>query len=288
MPFVTTLVAPQKTSTFDDAPLRLLKAAGVVVEQRQVLVNDRAVDVITAGRVPPGVLNEVRERFRIDAICQDLATRGKSLLLADMDATMVADETLDELAGYAGLKDRIAAITARAMNGELDFEAALRERVALLKGLPVTALAETAGRLTFNPGADVLIRTLKAHGLHCALVSGGFTYFTGRVAAALGFDEHHGNRLEVAGDSLAGTVADPILGKAFKKHCLEATAERLGIPMSATVAIGDGANDLPMLQAAGLGVGWRSKSILREALPSHILFGGLDTLLYCLGLEPVA
>ncbi|HEX6002134.1 MAG TPA: phosphoserine phosphatase SerB [Hyphomicrobiaceae bacterium] len=288
MSFVTTLVAPSSTPAFDNAPLGLLEAAGIVVESRHVRAKDRAVDVLTTGVVAPEVLNEVRARFRIDAICQDLATRGKSLLLADMDATMVAEETLDELAGYAGLKDRIATITARAMNGELDFEAALRERVALLKGLPVTALEQTAGRLTFNPGADVLIRTLKAHGVHCALVSGGFTYFTGRVAAALGFDEHHGNRLEVAGDSLAGTVADPILGKAFKRHCLEAAAERLGIPMSETVAIGDGANDLPMLQAAGLGVGWRSKSVLRAALPSHILFGGLDTLLYCLGLEPVA
>jgi phosphoserine phosphatase len=284
MTFVTTLAAPRTTPFFDDAPIALLKAEGMAVEARTVLSEGRAVDVLTSRPVPARVLDEVRGRFGIDAICQDLATRRKSLFLADMDATMVAEETLDELAGYAGLKDRIAAITARAMNGELDFHAALRERVALLKGLPVAALAETACKVTFNPGAEILIATLRSHGVHCVLVSGGFTYFTERVAAALGFDEHHGNRLDISGGSLSGLVAEPILDKSFKRQCLEATAQRLGIPMSQTVAIGDGANDLPMLATAGLGVGWRSKTVLREALPNHILFGGLGTLLYSMGL----
>jgi phosphoserine phosphatase len=284
MTFVTTLAAAQRAPFFDDRPIALLKAGGIAIEARTVLSEGRAVDVLTSRPVPARLLQEVREAFGIDAISQELATRRKALFLADMDATMVAEETLDELAGYAGLKDRIAAITARAMNGELDFRAALRERVALLKGLPVSTLAATAGKVTFNPGAEALITSLKAHGVHCVLVSGGFTYFTERVAAALGFDEHHGNRLEISGGSLSGLVAEPILDKAFKRDCLEATAARLGIPMSATVAIGDGANDLPMLQAAGLGVGWRSKAVLRDALPNHILFGGLDTLLYALGL----
>jgi phosphoserine phosphatase len=286
MIFVTTLAAPQSTPFFDDAPIKLLKAAGIAVETRTVLSEGRAVDLFTSRPVPARVLHEVRDHLGIDAISQDLATRRKSLFLADMDATMVAEETLDELAGYAGLKDRIAAITTRAMNGELDFQAALRERVALLKGLPASALAETAGKVTFNPGAELLISTLKAHGVHCVLVSGGFTYFTQRVAAALGFDEHHGNQLGISGEGLSGLVVEPILDKSFKRQCLEATAARLGIPMAETVAIGDGANDLPMLQAAGLGVGWRSKKVLRDALPNHILFGGLDTLLYSLGLTP--
>jgi phosphoserine phosphatase len=292
MTVVTTLVAPQPTPLLDEAPIRLLQAEGIAVEAHTVLAKDRAIDVITAQPVPARILSDVRARFGIDAICQALATRHKRLFLADMDATMVAEETLDELAGYAGLKDKIAAITARAMNGELNFQAALRERVALLEGLPLAALAETAAKVTFNPGAQVLIKTLKAHGVHCVLVSGGFTYFTGRVAAALGFDEHHGNRLDVVGDGpdgrLSGLVVEPILDKAFKRDCLEATATRLGIAMAETVAIGDGANDMPMLAAAGLGVGWRPKPVLRDALANHIMLGGLETLLYALGLSPDA
>jgi phosphoserine phosphatase len=288
MTFVTTFAAAEPTPSFDDAPIGLLRAEGIAVESRAVLARGRAVDVFTSGPVPSRVLDEVRGRFGVDAITQELATRRKALFLADMDATIVAEETLDELAGYAGLKAQIAAITARAMNGELDFRAALRERVGLLKGLPLAALAETAANVTFNPGAEVLVRTLKAHGIHCVLVSGGFTYFTERVAAALGFDEHHGNRLDIAGERLSGLVIEPILDRSFKRHCLEATAARLGLSMTQTVAIGDGANDLPMLQGAGLGVGWRSKAILREALPNHILFGGLETLLFGLGLPPDA
>jgi phosphoserine phosphatase len=288
MTFVTTLAAPHATPFFDDAPIKLLQAEGIAVEARAVLAKGRAVDVFASRPVPARVLNHVRGRFGVDAISQELATRRKSLFLADMDATMAAEETLDELAGTAGLKVEIAAITARAMNGELDFQAALTERVALLKGLHVSALEQTAGRITFNPGAEVLIRTLKAHGVHCVLVSGGFTHFTARVAAALGFDEHHGNRLDVSGDGLSGLVAEPILDKCFKRDCLEATAARLDIAVADTLAIGDGANDLPMLQTAGLGVGWRPKKVLRDALPNHILFGGLDTLLYSLGLPDAA
>jgi phosphoserine phosphatase len=288
MTFVTTLAAPWTTPFFDDAPIRLLKAQGIAVEARTVLAKGRAVDVFASHPVPARVLNEVRGRFGIDAISQDLSTRRKSLFLADMDATMAAEETLDELAGYAGLKEEIAAITSRAMNGELDFRAALRERVALLKGLPLAAVTATAGKLTLNPGAEVLVKTLKAHGVHCVLVSGGFTQFTERVANALGFDAHHGNRLDVSGGGLSGRVVEPILDKSFKRDCLQATAARLGIAMAETVAIGDGANDLPMLEAAGLGVGWRPKKVLRDALPNHIVFGGLDTLLYCLGLAVAA
>jgi phosphoserine phosphatase len=290
MTFVTTLAAPQATPLLDEAPIRHLQAEGIPVEGRTCLARDRAVEVLTSQPVPGRILSEVRSRFGVDAISQPLASRRKRLFLADMDATMVAEETLDELAGYAGIKDKIAAITARAMNGELDFRAALRERVALLEGLPLAALAETAAKVTFNPGAQVLIKTLKAHGVHCVLVSGGFTYFTERVAATLGFDEHHGNRLDVAGDgpgaSLSGRVVEPILDKSFKRACLAATAARLGIPMAETVAIGDGANDLPMLEAAGLGIGWRPKRVLRDALANHIVLGGLETLLYALGLPP--
>jgi phosphoserine phosphatase len=197
---------------------------------------------------------------------------------------MVAEETLDELAAYAGIKDKIAAITARAMNGVVDFEAALRERVALLKGLPESALHETAAKMTFTPGGRELLIALKKSGAHCVLVSGGFTFFTAKVAAALGFQANHGNTLVVENGALTGTVGDPILDKTFKKTCLENTAKHLGIDITQTVAIGDGANDLPMLQAAGLGVGFHSKPVLREALDNHLLFNGLDGLTYALGL----
>lgn len=285
MPYVITLIAPQQAPFFDEAPIRALVASGLALQDRRVVKEARAVDVFAEGPASAALMNDIRDRFGIDILCQDAATRAKRLFMADMDATMVAEETLDELADYAGLKDKIAAITTRAMNGELDFATALRERVALLAGLPLSALAETAARVTYNPGAKMLLDTLKANGIHCVLVSGGFTYFTGRVADFLGFDAHHGNTLNVSGDALSGTVGEPILDKNFKKKCLEDTAARLGITLAQTIAIGDGANDLPMLQASGFGVGWRSKKILRDALPNHIFFGGLETLAYGIGLS---
>jgi phosphoserine phosphatase len=285
--YVTTLIAPQQAPFFDNAPLRALQDAGVRVNERVVQDPARAIDLITDAPVAGEALDTLRDAFGIDVICQDLEKRKKRLFMADMDATMVTEETLDELAAYAGIKDQIAAITARAMNGELDFAAALRERVGLLAGLPENTLAETAGKMHFTQGGDRLLRTLKNHGVYCVLVSGGFTYFTGHVARTLGFDENHGNTLNIENGALTGTVGDPILDKNFKKKCLEDTAKRLNLSLDETVAIGDGANDLPMLQTAGLGVGWRSKKILRDTLPNHIFFGGLDSLIYALGLPPL-
>ena len=253
---------------------------------RNVLQQGRAVDLVTDTPASTAQMDLVRDQHRVDILCQKLDTRLKRLFMADMDATMVEEETLDELAAYAGIKDQIAAITARAMNGELDFKAALRERVSLLKGLPTSAMSETAAKMHYMPGGSELIAALKSNGVRCILVSGGFTYFTSKVAETLGFDANHGNTLNIGPDQkLDGTVGEPILDKSFKKACLEENAAKIGCPLSACVAIGDGANDLPMLQTAGLGVGFHSKPVLREQLPNHILYNGLDALIYALGLH---
>ena len=285
MAYVITLVAPQATFGFEGGPIRYLQDQSLKIERIDILAKDRAIDVAVEGAAPRAILDGIRDRFQIDVFCQQRELRAKKLFMADMDATMVVEETLDELAGYAGIGNQIAAITTRAMNGELDFQSALHERVALLAGLPEKALHQTHERMTFSPGAKMLLTSLKNHGLYCVLVSGGFTFFTTRVAESLEFDEHHGNTLLLENGELTGKVALPVLDKTFKQKCLMETAERMGIALSETIAIGDGANDLPMLQAAGLGIGWRSKPILREALDNHILFGGLDTLLFALGIR---
>ncbi len=219
----------------------------------------------------------------VDAIAQLAATRRKSLLLADMDSTIVTTETLDELAAEAGLKERIAAITARAMNGELDFKAALRERVAMLKGLDEAALLRTWETTELMPGARTLIASMRAAGAHAALVSGGFTFFTARVAALVGFDEHHANELVITDGRLAGTVAEPILDRDSKLAKLMGLSQSLGIPLAGTLTVGDGANDLPMLKAAGLGVAFRAKPTVQAEVQARVNHGDLTALLFAQG-----
>lgn len=219
----------------------------------------------------------------VDIIAQAASGRRKRLLIADMDSTIVTTETLDELAGQAGIKDRIAAITKRAMNGELDFEGALRERVGMLKGLPVEAMERTWAETELMPGAMQLVATMRAAGARCALVSGGFTFFTGRVAALVGFHEHHSNTLLEAEGRLTGDVADPILGRNAKLATLKRLAAEEGIGLEATLAVGDGANDLDMIQAAGLGVAYHAKPVVAAAARARVEHGDLTALLFAQG-----
>jgi len=211
--------------------------------------------------------------------------RRKRLLIADMESTIIEQEMLDELAGYVGLREKIAGITERAMRGEIEFEAALRERVGLLAGLDARVLDEVAGRMTLMPGAEVLVRTMKASCAYCALVSGGFTVFTERIARRLGFDEHQANTLEIARGKLTGRVVEPILGREAKLAALERLTAQRGLSLQDTVAVGDGANDLAMIEAAGLGVAFRAKPKVREAALAApggavISHGDLAALLY--------
>lgn len=210
--------------------------------------------------------------------------RRKKLLVADMESTIIAQECLDELADHVGLRERIAAITERAMRGELDFEAALRQRVALLAGLDAGALAEVyRQRVTLTPGAHSLIATMRAHGAVCALVSGGFSYFTERIAKRLAFDEHQANRLDVAAGKIAGTVGEPILGREAKLAALLRLSQAHAVARELTMAVGDGANDLAMIAAAGLGVAFRARPIVAAAADVSIVHGDLTALLYLQG-----
>ncbi len=212
------------------------------------------------------------------------AARRKKLLVADMDSTIIGCECLDEIADAIGLKPQVAAITERAMAGEIAFAPALRERVALLKGLPVHRLSRVYGeRVRLNPGARALIATMKAHGARSVLVSGGFTFFTSRVAADAGFDADHGNVLLDDGAHLLGTVAEPILGREAKLETLESETKKLGLSHEETLAVGDGANDLDMIGRAGLGVAYHAKPIVAQAAGARVDHGDLTALLYLQG-----
>ena len=210
--------------------------------------------------------------------------RRKKLLIADMDSTIINVECLDELADMAGLKPKIAAITERAMRGELEFEAALRERVGMLKGLPLSALERTyAERVRLNPGAKNLIATMRRHGAHTMLVSGGFGFFTSRVAEAAGFHAERGNTLMDDGKALTGEVSHPILGREAKLQALEDATANLGLDYAETLAVGDGANDLAMIQRAGLGVAYHAKPLVAAAAGASIDHNDLTALLYLQG-----
>ncbi|MDK4711954.1 phosphoserine phosphatase SerB [Rhizobium sp. CNPSo 4039] len=220
----------------------------------------------------------------IDLVIQQAETRRKKLLIADMDSTMIGQECIDELAAEVGLKEKVADITARAMNGEIAFEPALRERVALLKGLPLSVVDEViAKRITLTPGGPELIATMKAKGYYAALVSGGFTVFTSKIGATLGFDENRANVLLEEKGLLTGLVEEPILGKQAKVDALNDIAEKLGISADDAIAVGDGANDLGMLQLAGSGVALHAKPTVSAQARMRIDHGDLTALLYIQG-----
>lgn len=219
----------------------------------------------------------------VDVVVQPAEGRKKRLLLADMESTIIEQEMLDELGEQLGIRDRIAAITARAMNGEIDFGGALRERVALLKGLVATVLDEAAARITFTPGAAELVAVMRANGTHCVIVSGGFRHFTRLVVEDLGFHEDHANDLIIADGYLTGTCAEPIFGREDKLRILVETAAARGLALAQTLAVGDGANDVPMLSAAGLGIAFHAKPTVRAEARHRIDHADLRALLFAQG-----
>lgn len=289
MTHVATLIsAPHAAALSPDLIASARAALGPTEEA--VLAPSVAVDLLfDAG---PGTdLRDLAERLRaavapapVDVVVQPVQGRRKRLLIADMDSTMIGQECIDELAAEIGLKDRIAAITERAMRGEIAFEPALRERVGLLAGIEASVVDRIiADRITLTPGGPALVRTMRAHGAYTALVSGGFTVFTGPIAGRIGFDENRANRLIAEDGRLAGRVAEPILGADAKLASLNEIAAARGLALSETLAVGDGANDLPMIKAAGLGVAYRAKPKVAAEAHARIDHGDLTALLYLQG-----
>jgi phosphoserine phosphatase len=288
MRLVLTLVARDFDGLQDALPAALEAVAGTgrTIADTRVL-GDGAADVFVDG----GELSGLRARaagalasLPVDICVQPAEGRRKRLLLADMDSTIIGCECLDELADFAGLKAEIAAITDRAMAGELPFEAALTERVARLAGLDLGVLQRAYDeRVRLNPGAATLARTMATHGARCVLVSGGFDFFTARVAEAAGFAAHRANRLIDDGARLTGTVALPILGREAKRAALGEEAAALGASLSETLAVGDGANDLAMIEAAGLGVAYRARPIVAARADARVEHTDLTALLYFQG-----
>jgi phosphoserine phosphatase len=241
-------------------------------------------DTVERQRAQTDELRELLAGRPVDVVVQNEARRRKRLFLADMDSTMIGQECIDELADHVGLKAHVAAITERAMRGEIEFEPALRERVALLKGLAASVVDEViSSRIKLTPGGRTLVATMRANGTHTCLVSGGFTLFTDRIAAMIGFNESRANILTVLGGKFEGVVNEPILGSGAKLATLRELRTRLGLEHDETMAVGDGANDLPMVQDAGLGVAYHGKPIVAQAAHARIDHGDLTALLYAQG-----
>lgn len=292
MSFILTLVASQESPVLtarDVAPALSLPGA----EMRRWLAPERACDIAMPERPEPSAVEALRAAFdplSVDLFVTRAENRRKTLLVADMESTMVAFEALEEIAAFLNIKDKIKAITDRAMNGELDFRAALAERIGLLKGVPESALAGVFEGMkgTINPGARDLVATMKAHGARCVLVTGGFTYFAEWVAQALGFDSCHANPLEIEDGKISGRLVEPVLGPDAKLGYLHRYCENPGISLADAMTIGDGANDIPMLLAAqeagGLGIGYRPKpAIAKAGIVNRIVHGDLTAALFAQG-----
>jgi phosphoserine phosphatase len=288
MHFALTLVSPDPEAV--DAARSLVEQAvaglGAHVKETRYL-GPNAIDKHIEGAEPQALRKAADHAITdlpVDVCVQPMQGRRKRLLVADMDSTIIGCECLDELADFAGKKAEIAAITERAMRGELAFEGALRERVGMLKGLDTSALQRCYDeRVRLNAGAKTLVATMTGGGARCVLVSGGFEFFTGRVAMDAGFQHHRANRLIEDHGRLTGQVAEPILGREAKLEALRAEAASLGIALAETLAVGDGANDLAMIEAAGLGVAYRAKPIVAAQADARVDHSDLTALLYFQG-----
>ncbi len=250
--------------------------------QARFLSDDQPGQIAALRRSIAAALNGIT--LDVNIVADEIGKRRKKLIVADMDSTIIQQECIDEMADVLGIKDKVAAITERAMRGELKFEAALLQRLGLLMGLRESELGRVfEERITLMPGARTLIATMKSDGARTALVSGGFTFFTGRVAKLVGFDEHHSNTLALADGKLTGKVVGPILGREAKLATLQRLSDALRLPAEASLAVGDGANDLAMVKAAGLGVAFRAKPIVAAEASASITHGDLTALLYLQG-----
>ncbi len=291
MAFVATLISNPAAPALDAALIERVRGALPAPQAPIWLDPGIAADIpFTApgGNDNHGLAERVRAALadaKVDVLLQQTSGRRKALFLVDMDSTMIGQECIDELADYAGLKQRVASITERAMRGEIEFAPALRERVALLKGLPASIIDEViAERIRLTPGAHTLIATLRRNGTYTCLVTGGFTLFTARIAAMLGFDENRANTLVLdAAGRLTGEVAEPIFGREGKLATLIELTRRLGLSARQTLVAGDGANDIAMIQAAGLGVAYHAKPRVAAAAAARIDYGDLTALLYAQG-----
>ena len=289
MQFAVVLVAPPEAVFVPETVVvHALEAEGVRVSGRNVL-SERAVELKAeaADDALAGLRRTVEAAtrfFPLDVCVQPWEGRRKRLLVADMDSTIIGCECLDELADFAGVKETVAAITERAMRGELPFEAALTERVAMIRGLPLKDLERCFDeRVRLNPGARTLVRTMAASGARCVLVSGGFTFFTAKVAELAGFHASRGNWLKVDGEALTGEVGQPILGREAKLQTLLEESAALGVGPDQALAVGDGANDLAMIEAAGLGVAYRAKPLVAERADARVDRGDLTAVLHFQG-----
>ena len=281
--YVLTLVARREATTLTQPIIDRVREALGARRIPIVLSPGEAADIPGLPTDDLTIARQALEGAPIDVLVTRERDRKRRLLVADMDSTIVTSETLDELAAFAGLGEKVAAITARSMNGEIDFATALRERVGMLKGLNLSALEDTWKGVKLTEGARTLVLTMRDAGARTALVSGGFTFFTARVAALCGFNEHHANTLLDDGTALTGAVAEPILDRDTKLTLLRALSKASALRTAASLAVGDGANDLPMLKAAGLGIAFRAKPVVAAEVANRIDHADLRAVLFAQG-----